>query len=538
MPNITPKQQETYLKQIHNIENQLPHGTKTGKAKVVFNTNTQEFELKDQAKKSFFGRTCRKLGYTSSKEKMLIKDTVNQLNTIRPDRIKGLKTRKISITLVKTLLLNAPLTSHNSTQPSLKALEYDGKCVPMASKEVPDSPSKERFNMLAQETYKIPPMERVGADNAKGPAHRFANTCTYSPTGTQVKLSTDKGDNLQNAFSGNFVKLSGEHGQKIIATQAPQAESVEKNKLDTIGQFWMANFDNDSKMIVDLTNSKDRAQGVVKYQPGKVNDTVTYTSHGVPINVTLKSEDSQGNGQTLYTFEVETDGVTKTMSRIHFDAWPDYGVVEPSELLTLIENIDKNTGKDDVLTMHCRAGIGRTGVAASALRLHRDFAGKELTEQEADKIIEETVVQGRADRSPSFVQTMDQYELLRNFFHEIVTIVSEENHTQDDIYANSSAEESIYANSSAEEPIYVNNAAENLDTYNEQLKQTKEHESNIEDIKFNDVDEDEDEDTHFSSAEEISNLRKKDTNTKFNNEDEPIHMSLKEISDLKIKDTK
>jgi protein tyrosine phosphatase len=67
--------------------------------------------------------------------------------------------------------------------------------------------------------------------------------------------------------------------------------------------------------------------------------------------------------------------------RIHqYTDWPDRGVVTSSELLRFIQLVDQNSGDPTKpLTVHCRAGIGRTGVfIASYYLTHRNAKARKI----------------------------------------------------------------------------------------------------------------------------------------------------------------
>lgn len=187
----------------------------------------------------------------------------------------------------------------------------------------------------------------------------------------------------------------------FVASQAPLPDDYEL--------FWKA-VCAENAAIVDLTTFKDRREGgVTKYYPEDLNATL------VSGEISVKLVEVKGQTYTYQTTNAETSDV-KTIKRLHFANWKDFGAVSVDELHKLVQDAEalcpdaKNS-----LWIHCRAGVGRTGTLITALALKEKVAKGLITKENLDASLEEMILAFRKQRGPAFVQQEVQLKLLRDY---------------------------------------------------------------------------------------------------------------------------
>lgn len=126
----------------------------------------------------------------------------------------------------------------------------------------------------------------------------------------------------------------------------------------------------------------------------------------------------------LYDIDVTNDVTQEVMrshriERIHYSDWPDSGVISVLDLIDIVMAVRQQINHNDYPTkaiIHCKAGIGRSGVVMSTLRVahYIDSLPHEavLSELEVLALVLESIMMGRSERSPTFVQTYEQFCLI------------------------------------------------------------------------------------------------------------------------------
>ncbi len=212
-------------------------------------------------------------------------------------------------------------------------------------------------------------------------------------------------------FSGNIFcpkeTAIGFHANKVgkgisqysfIASQAPLPADFEI--------FWKSILSENCSTIFDLTGRKD---AVEKYYPNKLSEAKFYGSMSVQL--------VQVTGNT-YTYEVadSVKGIRAKVSRFHYADWPDFGVVTSEQLDELVRKVEEHSPNPaDLVWVHCRAGVGRTGTLITALILKEQIATGKITKKNLDVSLVEIVVGLRKQRGAFFVQQLAQLNLLREY---------------------------------------------------------------------------------------------------------------------------
>lgn len=106
------------------------------------------------------------------------------------------------------------------------------------------------------------------------------------------------------------------------------------------------------------------------------------------------------------------------VQRLHFSAWPDHGVVSEDTLIALADRVGQlSHDSGGAVVIHCMAGVGRSGTLLSFIAARRRIAamirvGQPVGVAAVLRTAMDVVARGRIDRSPSFVQTEEQFQLL------------------------------------------------------------------------------------------------------------------------------
>ena len=128
------------------------------------------------------------------------------------------------------------------------------------------------------------------------------------------------------------------------------------------------------------------------------------------INIAANSEDES----LKYTRE-------KSIIHLHFGAWPNEGLIPSSALYNFIITIKKELGKfrvESVPFIHCRDGVGRTGIVSTCLSVARYIDAEKLTEyKNIQSIVDATIAMGMGCRGSEFIQDLEQYHAVLTFAH-------------------------------------------------------------------------------------------------------------------------
>ncbi|CAL8307253.1 unnamed protein product [Lota lota] len=181
-----------------------------------------------------------------------------------------------------------------------------------------------------------------------------------------------------------------------MATQGPLAETTE--------DFWRMLWEHNSTIVVMLTKLREMGREKChQYWPAERSARYQYfvvdpmAEYNMPQYI-------------LREFKVTDarDGQSRTIRQFQFTDWPEQGVPKTGEgFIDFIGQVHKTKeqfGQDGPITVHCSAGVGRTGVfIALSIVLER-------MRYEGVVDLFQTVKTLRTQR-PAMVQTEDQYQL-------------------------------------------------------------------------------------------------------------------------------
>ncbi|KAJ7399952.1 hypothetical protein BTVI_109795 [Pitangus sulphuratus] len=211
--------------------------------------------------------------------------------------------------------------------------------------------------------------------------NRLVNIMPYETT--RVCLQPIRGVEGSDYINASFI--DGYRQQKAyIATQGPLAETTE--------DFWRMLWENNST-IVEKCHQYWPAERSARYQYFVVDPMAEYN---MPQYI-------------LREFKVTDarDGQSRTVRQFQFTDWPEQGVPKSGEgFIDFIGQVHKTKeqfGQDGPISVHCSAGVGRTGVFITlSIVLER-------MRYEGVVDIFQTVKMLRTQR-PAMVQTEDEYQ--------------------------------------------------------------------------------------------------------------------------------
>ncbi|KAM6972081.1 protein tyrosine phosphatase receptor type Db [Aplochiton taeniatus] len=222
--------------------------------------------------------------------------------------------------------------------------------------------------------------------------NRLVNIMPYETT--RVSLQPIRGVEGSDYINGSFI--DGYRQQKAyIATQGPLAETTE--------DFWRMLWEHNSTIVVMLTKLREMGREKChQYWPAERSARYQYfvvdpmAEYNMPQYI-------------LREFKVTDarDGQSRTVRQFQFTDWPEQGVPKSGEgFIDFIGQVHKTKeqfGQDGPISVHCSAGVGRTGVFITlSIVLER-------MRYEGVVDIFQTVKMLRTQR-PATVQTEDQYQ--------------------------------------------------------------------------------------------------------------------------------
>ncbi|XP_037325976.2 protein tyrosine phosphatase receptor type Fa isoform X2 [Pungitius pungitius] len=223
--------------------------------------------------------------------------------------------------------------------------------------------------------------------------NRLVNIMPFEST--RVCLQPIRGVEGSDYINGSFI--DGYRQQKAyMATQGPLAETTE--------DFWRMLWEHNSTIVVMLTKLREMGREKChQYWPAERSARYQYfvvdpmAEYNMPQYI-------------LREFKVTDarDGQSRTIRQFQFTDWPEQGVPKTGEgFIDFIGQVHKTKeqfGQDGPISVHCSAGVGRTGVFVTLSIV--------LERMRYEGVVDlfQTVKALRTQR-PAMVQTEEQYQL-------------------------------------------------------------------------------------------------------------------------------
>lgn len=185
------------------------------------------------------------------------------------------------------------------------------------------------------------------------------------------------------------------HGKKFIALEAPTQQNLSRF-YDVLTQYQVTD-------LVRLTSATS----------GKKENSFPYWEGHMNI--------SKKNGRST----IELSG--REINYFFTDCWANHEGGDPERVIALVKALMENEGQDQMIAVHCRAGVGRTGAFLAAYTIIRDIDEQLMRgvclndiQISIDKIVWELSLQ-----RPLMVTHFSQYVML----YELVAIYTNKKRT-------------------------------------------------------------------------------------------------------------
>ncbi|XP_017291174.1 receptor-type tyrosine-protein phosphatase F isoform X3 [Kryptolebias marmoratus] len=263
-------------------------------------------------------------------------------------------------------------------------------------------PPGEPYSAMAQEFKKLTStpsskVQTVRFISANMPCNKFKNRLlNIMPfESTRVYLQPIRGAEGSDYINANFID-GYRHQRGYIATQGPLAETSE--------DLWRMLWEHNSTIVVMLTKLREMGREKChQYWPAERSARYQY----FVVDPMAEYNMPQYIVREFKVTDVR-DGQSRTIRQFQFTDWPEQGVPKTGEaFIDFIGQVHKTKeqfGQDGPITVHCSAGVGRTGVFITLSIVLERMRHEGLVD------IFQTVKILRTQR-PSMVQTEDQYQL-------------------------------------------------------------------------------------------------------------------------------
>ncbi|XP_015777605.1 PREDICTED: receptor-type tyrosine-protein phosphatase delta-like [Acropora digitifera] len=206
--------------------------------------------------------------------------------------------------------------------------------------------------LFSQEYATLRPASDTASDATLAQENRYKNRYNNIVAYDHSRVKLIPISNVPGSDYINANYLDGYNKEKAyIATQGPLPDTTE--------DFWRMVWEQNSKIIVMVTNLEERGRiKCSQYWPSEGRET-----HG-DIQVQL-TETVELSDFTIRKFCLKKSSSKdeRMVSQYHYTIWPDHGVPScPTSLLAFVKKASAANPTDaGPMVVHCSAGVGRTG---------------------------------------------------------------------------------------------------------------------------------------------------------------------------------
>ncbi|PIO37166.1 hypothetical protein AB205_0105150, partial [Aquarana catesbeiana] len=224
--------------------------------------------------------------------------------------------------------------------------------------------------------FYINELKMIGLDIEHCAADLPANRCKNRYTNilpydfSRVKLVSTDEEEGADYINANFIP-GYTSVQEYIATQGPLP--------DTRNEFWKMILQQKSQVIVMLTQCNEKRRIKCDHYWPFTTEPVSYGD----IMVEMVSEDEQPDW-AFRVFRVSQADDAQHVLHFNFTAWPDHGVPASSAAESILQFVfmvrQKAAKTKGPITVHCSAGVGRTGTFIALDRLMQHIRDHEYVD--------------------------------------------------------------------------------------------------------------------------------------------------------------
>ncbi|XP_076806385.1 receptor-type tyrosine-protein phosphatase H-like [Clavelina lepadiformis] len=294
---------------------------------------------------------------------------------------------------------------------------------------------KTRENSYNRLTEEYEELKDVGVDQSTSEAiksenytkNRYKkNILPYDVT--RVKLDMVGDEPGTDFIHANYIPGYNKE-KEFIASQGPLPTTKE--------DFWRMIWEQNSRTIVMLTQIVEGERVKCDHYWPYNNEPVVMAGIAVKLVVESTSKD-----WVYREFMLSRDTEQRLVTQFHYTAWPDHGVPETAENLVKFvryfqRQVSRETRDCGPMTVHCSAGVGRTGTFIAMDRLLQHM-------KDHDYVDIFGIVHEMRRHRMSMVQTDKQYILLHEMVQDVINEVYD---TTDEV--------PVYENT-VQSPIYEN----------------------------------------------------------------------------------
>ncbi|XP_069819620.1 receptor-type tyrosine-protein phosphatase O isoform X3 [Dendropsophus ebraccatus] len=230
--------------------------------------------------------------------------------------------------------------------------------------------------------------------------NRYTNILPYDFS--RVKLVTTEEEDAADYINANYIPGYNSL-QEYIATQGPLP--------DTRNDFWRMILQQKSQVIVMLTQCNEKRRIKCDHYWPFTAEPVTYGD----VAVEMVSEEEQPDW-ACRVFRVSHEDDIQHVMHFNFTAWPDHGVPAASAAESVLQFVymvrQKAAKTKGPITVHCSAGVGRTGTFIALDRLMQHIRDHEFVD-----------VLGLVGELRSYRMSMVQTEEQFIFLHHCVQLM-------------------------------------------------------------------------------------------------------------------
>lgn len=227
---------------------------------------------------------------------------------------------------------------------------------------------------------------------------------------SDIKLASNYLRVGNNVFNGHRID------SQTIACAAPIAI-----RPGTMTQFAAALVEQNVGLVVDL-RAPWEALGA-DYRPAEQTvhefdgQSAAFRAHSIQKGIAGYSDTAAQSGLLAVT-------AGKHQREIEFMNFPiqDYGARSAEDLDKIASAINRFREEQPGrrVAVHCRAGVGRTGMVLIAAELRQAYAKKELTVASREQFLDQAIYRLRGKRSNMMVQSLEQYRALDGYSKDLV----------------------------------------------------------------------------------------------------------------------
>jgi len=239
----------------------------------------------------------------------------------------------------------------------------------------------------------------------------FQQRTFYYPTAT--KYNTYKknmypnilpNENTLVRLSQGYINANWVLNKNYIATQTPMLTS----EANTVGDFWRMVLEKNVYVIVNLSKPGEKRQNG---QPKSYQYWSTKPLRFNNLTVKMVKEVKREDNIMIRIIKLTNQNIERIVTLLHYIEWLDFSTPNIKDMNSLIKLVDHYRIDHTPITIHCSAGVGRTGTFIAIHYLNKNKNQK----QNIMKLV--NIIRNGRNFS---VQTLKQYKFIYEFYYNLI----------------------------------------------------------------------------------------------------------------------